>query len=103
MPLPRLRLPASLAFTALGLAVASCSSPPVVDDVVDGGTADAAATCQEACMALSSAPNPACVGQTSADGAVDCVPVAEDGGPNSCAAQRVAASTTGPCCCYPFV
>ncbi len=93
----RLRLPASLALSVLGLGVSNCSEPNPQSD--SGVT-----TCESACAAQHSGPAPDCIPATEADSATACVPVADaSGGGGLCSIAPVVMTSTGSCCCAPLI
>jgi hypothetical protein len=112
----RLRIPATLALTALGLGAPACSPSPAGDSGPGDGGSDAAsdtvpdapgdgvpATCQNACEAVFSVPSTMCMPGTVTDGALGCNMTGDAASPGICEiAARVTAST-GPCCCEPLI
>ncbi|MEI8254659.1 MAG: hypothetical protein WCJ30_03215 [Deltaproteobacteria bacterium] len=91
----RLRLPASLALSVIGLGVSSCTEPTPQPD--------AGATCESACSAQHSSPALDCVPATDVDSATACVAVADASSSGLCGIAPVVTTGTGSCCCQPLI
>ncbi len=110
----RLRIPAKLTISAIGLGAVSCGPAPTPDagtDVAVDTASDASGdvvtegglNCEAACTAMFSRPTTQCTAVTIADGAMACTEINDASSSGFCSIAQVAMASTGPCCCEPAI